>query len=172
MSLVWILKPVISRIKEEAMSLLVFYYGTCIDCTFLCRCCSFNPSLCCLSPFLLSYVAVSRPCCLLEFYPNRVSFMCLKTFKFKIAFSWRVENVWKECTSYWVMLGVIMFGVTFYTFLTVSVEGYRLTFSGYDYLALKALTTRGSVQSVGNQIGVGKESGVLIIAYSLWLSRI
>ena len=57
------------------------------------------------------------------------------------------------------MLGV-MFVVTFYTFLTVSVEGYRLTFSGYDYLALKALTTRGSVQSVGNQIGVGKESGV------------
>ena len=40
-----------------------------------------------------------------------------------------------------------------------TVEGYRLTFSGYDYLALKALTTRGSVQSVGNQIGVGKESG-------------
>ena len=26
------------------------------------RCRSFNPSLCCLSPFLLSYVAVSRPC--------------------------------------------------------------------------------------------------------------
>jgi len=44
------------------------------------------------------------------------------------------------------------------------VEGYRLTFSGYDYLALKALTTRGSVQSVGNQIGVGKESDIYIIA--------
>lgn len=44
------------------------------------------------------------------------------------------------------------------------VEGYRLTFSGYDYLALKALTTRGSVQSVGNQIGVGKESDIFIIA--------
>ena len=43
--------------------------------------------------------------------------------------------------------------------LAFAVEGYRLTFSGYDYLALKALTTRGSVQSVGNQIGVGKESG-------------
>lgn len=41
------------------------------------------------------------------------------------------------------------------------VEGYRLTFSGYDYLALKALTTRDSVHSVGNQIGVGKESGQL-----------
>lgn len=44
------------------------------------------------------------------------------------------------------------------------VEGYRLTFSGYDYLALKALTIRGSVQSVGNQIGVGKESDIYIIA--------
>lgn len=90
--------------------------------------------------------------------------MCLKTFKFKSAFSWRVENLWKELH---ILLSDVMFGVTFYTFLTVSVEGYRLTFSGYDYLALKALTTRGSVQSVGNQIGVGKESGVLIIAYSL-----
>ena len=45
------------------MSLLVFY--NCI-CAFLCHCCSFNPSLCCLSSFLLSYVAVSRPYCLLE----------------------------------------------------------------------------------------------------------
>ena len=40
-----------------------------------------------------------------------------------------------------------------------SVDGYRLTNGGYDYLALKALTTRHVVQSVGNQIGVGKESG-------------
>ena len=31
----------------------------------------FNPSLCCLSPFHLFYVAVSRPCCLSEFRPNR-----------------------------------------------------------------------------------------------------
>lgn len=44
------------------------------------------------------------------------------------------------------------------------VEGYRLTFSGYDYLALKALTARGSVYSVGNQIGVGKESDIYIVA--------
>ena len=49
--------------------------------------------------------------------------------------------------------------MTDFLFNTFVVEGYRLTFSGYDYLALKALTTRGSVQSVGNQIGVGKESG-------------
>ena len=40
-----------------------------------------------------------------------------------------------------------------------SVPGYRLTNGGYDYLALKALTSRDIIQSVGNQIGVGKESG-------------
>ena len=38
-------------------------------------------------------------------------------------------------------------------------DGYRLTYGGYDYLALKTLSKRGSVYSVGNQIGVGKESG-------------
>jgi RIO kinase 2 len=40
-------------------------------------------------------------------------------------------------------------------------QGYRLTFLGYDYLALKALTSRDVVSSVGNQIGVGKESGIV-----------
>lgn len=39
------------------------------------------------------------------------------------------------------------------------VEGYRLTVSGYDYLALKALASRDVIYSLGNQIGVGKESG-------------
>jgi RIO kinase 2 len=38
-------------------------------------------------------------------------------------------------------------------------EGYRLTNLGYDYLALKALAARDVIDSVGNQIGVGKESG-------------
>ena len=37
--------------------------------------------------------------------------------------------------------------------------GYRLSYPGYDYLALKALASRDVVYSVGNQIGVGKESG-------------
>ena len=41
------------------MSLSVFYY--CI-CTCLRRCRTFNPSLCHLSPFHLSYVALCRPC--------------------------------------------------------------------------------------------------------------
>ena len=50
------------------MLMLVFYY--CI-CAFLCGRRSLNPSLCRLSPLLLSYVAVSRPCRLPEFYPHR-----------------------------------------------------------------------------------------------------
>ena len=49
------------------MLMLVFY---CI-CAFLCGRRSFNPCLCSLSPFLLSYVTVSRPRCLPEFYPHR-----------------------------------------------------------------------------------------------------
>ncbi len=45
-----------------------------------------------------------------------------------------------------------------------SADGYRLTNGGYDYLALKTLTQRNIVESVGNQIGVGKESDVYIVA--------
>lgn len=41
-------------------------------------------------------------------------------------------------------------------------DGYRLTYGGYDYLAMRALSKRDSLYSVGNQIGVGKESGTLI----------
>lgn len=43
-------------------------------------------------------------------------------------------------------------------------EGYKLTFGGYHYLALKALTNRNIIHSVGNQIGVGKESDIYIVA--------
>ncbi|KAI8387481.1 RIO1 family-domain-containing protein [Blakeslea trispora] len=43
-------------------------------------------------------------------------------------------------------------------------DGYRLTYGGYDYLALKTFAKRGSVYSVGNQIGVGKESDIYIVA--------
>ncbi len=49
-------------------------------------------------------------------------------------------------------------------YITKIAQGYRLTFLGYDYLALKALTSRQSVKSVGNQIGVGKESDIFIAA--------
>jgi len=42
--------------------------------------------------------------------------------------------------------------------------GYRLSYAGYDFLALKALTARDVVHSVGNQIGMGKESDIYIVA--------
>lgn len=39
-------------------------------------------------------------------------------------------------------------------------DGYRLTYLGYDFLALKAIGMRGTVVSVGSKIGVGKESDI------------
>ena len=39
-------------------------------------------------------------------------------------------------------------------------DGYRLTFKGYDYLALKTLSKRMAIAAVGIQIGVGKESDI------------
>ncbi|KAM3845734.1 serine/threonine-protein kinase RIO2 isoform 2-T2 [Vipera latastei] len=47
---------------------------------------------------------------------------------------------------------------------TKTVQGYRLTNGGYDYLALKTLTSRDIICSVGNQMGVGKESDIYIVA--------
>ncbi|RKP36606.1 RIO1 family-domain-containing protein [Dimargaris cristalligena] len=47
---------------------------------------------------------------------------------------------------------------------TAKYDGYRLTYGGYDYLALKTLSKRGAVVSVGNQIGVGKESDIYVVA--------
>ncbi len=46
----------------------------------------------------------------------------------------------------------------------ISVSGYRLSYGGYDYLALKAFTQREVLASIGNQIGVGKESDIYIVA--------
>ncbi|KAK9240286.1 RIO1 family-domain-containing protein [Lipomyces kononenkoae] len=43
-------------------------------------------------------------------------------------------------------------------------DGYRLTYGGYDYLAIKAFSNRRTVYSVGNQIGVGKESDIFVVA--------
>lgn len=42
-------------------------------------------------------------------------------------------------------------------------DGFRLTYLGYDFLAIKTLVNRGVFSSVGRQIGVGKESGKLFI---------
>ncbi|NP_001016682.1 serine/threonine-protein kinase RIO2 [Xenopus tropicalis] len=47
---------------------------------------------------------------------------------------------------------------------TKTVQGYRLIYGGYDYLALKTLSSREVVTSVGNQMGVGKESDIYIVA--------
>ncbi|XP_059825434.1 serine/threonine-protein kinase RIO2 [Hypanus sabinus] len=47
---------------------------------------------------------------------------------------------------------------------TKTVQGYRLTNTGYDYLALKTLSSRNVLNSVGNQLGVGKESDIYIVA--------
>lgn len=38
-------------------------------------------------------------------------------------------------------------------------DGFRLTYLGYDFLAIKTMVNRGVFTSVGRQIGVGKESG-------------
>jgi RIO-like serine/threonine protein kinase len=45
-------------------------------------------------------------------------------------------------------------------------DGYRLTYGGYDYLAMRAMSKRDSMHSVGNQIGVGKESGAFYVVRS------
>ena len=65
---VWISKLVV-LLTEEDMPLTVFCY-----CIFSCahRCCSFKTVFksFVFITFYLSYVAVSRPCCLLKFYPK------------------------------------------------------------------------------------------------------
>lgn len=58
------------------------------------------------------------------------------------------------------------------------VDGYRLTNTGYDYLALKVFAQREVLHALGNQIGVGKESDIYIVAdaeekqYALKLHRL
>jgi RIO kinase 2 len=42
-------------------------------------------------------------------------------------------------------------------------DGYRLTYPGYDFLALKTLMKRGFITGVGRQIGVGKESDIFLV---------
>ena len=42
----------------------------------------------------------------------------------------------------------------------VRYDGYRLTYQGYDFLALRALVGKGAIVGLGRQIGVGKESDV------------
>uniref|UniRef100_A0A4W5MNX5 Serine/threonine-protein kinase RIO2 n=1 Tax=Hucho hucho TaxID=62062 RepID=A0A4W5MNX5_9TELE len=60
----------------------------------------------------------------------------------------------------------------------IMVHGYRLNYGGYDYLALKTFCSREILLSVGNQMGVGKESDIYIVAspegeqYALKLHRL
>ncbi|KAJ5159972.1 Serine/threonine-protein kinase rio2 [Penicillium canariense] len=51
-------------------------------------------------------------------------------------------------------------------------DGYRLTYGGLDYLALNAHQKQKVVYSVGNQIGVGKESDIVVVADSSGAQRI
>ncbi|KAG2728332.1 hypothetical protein I3843_01G196100 [Carya illinoinensis] len=43
-------------------------------------------------------------------------------------------------------------------------DGFRLTYLGYDFLAIKTLLNRGVFVAVGRQIGVGKESDIFEVA--------
>ncbi|OMP05277.1 RIO kinase [Corchorus capsularis] len=43
-------------------------------------------------------------------------------------------------------------------------DGYRLTYLGYDFLAIKTIVNRGVFTAVGRQIGVGKESDIFEVA--------
>lgn len=42
-------------------------------------------------------------------------------------------------------------------------DGYRLTYNGYDYLAIKNLVNRNTLNQVGTTIGVGKESDIYAV---------
>ncbi|SCV05298.1 LANO_0H04412g1_1 [Lachancea nothofagi CBS 11611] len=42
----------------------------------------------------------------------------------------------------------------------IKYDGFRLTYNGFDYLGLKAMLNRDTIYSIGNVIGVGKESDV------------
>ena len=59
-------KHVNSCVEEEAMSLSAFYYRIC---NYVCLCRIFNPSMHDISLLHLCYVAVSKLCHLLEFFP-------------------------------------------------------------------------------------------------------
>lgn len=53
-----------------------------------------------------------------------------------------------------------------------SYDGYRLTYGGLDYLALHAHLKSSAIYSVGNQIGVGKESDIFVVASPSGVQRV
>ncbi|MCO5610081.1 hypothetical protein L7F22_064316 [Adiantum nelumboides] len=44
----------------------------------------------------------------------------------------------------------------------IKYDGYRLTYGGYDWLAIKAMRDNGSLLGVGTRVGVGKESDIYL----------
>jgi RIO kinase 2 len=69
----------------------------------------------------------------------------------------KVQNA--KCAWY-VWVYILLQGLLLMQRIDVD-DGYRLTYGGYDYLAMRAMSKRDTMYSVGNQIGVGKESGLL-----------
>ncbi|KAF4976401.1 hypothetical protein FZEAL_6931 [Fusarium zealandicum] len=51
-------------------------------------------------------------------------------------------------------------------------DGYRLTYGGLDYLALHTHAKRKDVYSVGDRIGVGKESDIMVVADETGTQRV
>lgn len=51
-------------------------------------------------------------------------------------------------------------------------DGYRLTYGGLDYLALHTHAARKDLYSVGNRIGVGKESDIMVVADDTGAQRV
>lgn len=51
-------------------------------------------------------------------------------------------------------------------------DGYRLTYGGLDYLSLNTHRKSSSIYSLGNQIGVGKESDIYVVASSSGEQRV
>lgn len=51
-------------------------------------------------------------------------------------------------------------------------DGFRLTYNGYDYLALKSMLNRNTLYSVGSTIGVGKESDIYSVSDPQGLQKV
>lgn len=51
-------------------------------------------------------------------------------------------------------------------------DGYRLTYGGLDYLALHTHSQKKDIYSVGNRIGVGKESDIMVVADQTGTQRV
>ncbi|KAF4421235.1 Atypical RIO RIO2 kinase [Fusarium acutatum] len=51
-------------------------------------------------------------------------------------------------------------------------DGYRLTYGGLDYLALHTYAKKKDVYSVGDRIGVGKESDIMVVADHSGIQRV